>query len=350
MNFWNILANVVVFGGLVAGGYYLFLKMVKANLVFAEVPKGFVRIILLWGNYHREIGPGLHFIGIPGAFKLYSRKMIFFKTVATANGDFVAEPHQDEDVSSFKTTRYPYCLPFIDVEDKEGLNLSGVLTVHGTIENYHTAFFEVSDWYAEVNSRVMTVWRDQVLPKMSYDEDIVDHESGDRAISERLWEQLTRGSDSVVDKLLNEVGFRIHSVDLPAIDPPEGWRATTLAPYKAKKEREAAVEQAKASAALMDDTRQALALWLKEQGDAVAAGTRSPVTTEEIQVKQRELRDRALAKTAGYQQVDIRGVEGAGTIVIGGGAGAGVLVGDKGEGKKGKPKGGSSSREGFEDF
>ena len=336
---------VFVLPGLVLLGYYIFLKMVKANLFWTRVESGWCRIVQTWGKYSRTLGPGLHLIGIPGIHTLYSRTMTFLKSATNEKGEAIAEPHNDKDISSFKTTRYPYALPFKDEEDSHGLHLSGILAVFAIIEDYEKAFFVVSDWYAEMNTRILKIYRD-FLATIGYDDDIVgrdlEEERKKDTVSQRLWEALNfrpNGRPSVVEELLTIAGIRVRSVELVSIDPPEGWRDTTLAPYKAEREKEAAKHQAEASAILFDDTNQALRAWIDGQK---AAGYEP--TQAQIREKQEELRQRALAKTAGYQQVHIKGLENASTAVVGGGAGAGILVGGGQQGGPGSRNPGNNPK------
>jgi len=213
-------------------------------------------------------------------------------------------------------------------------------------------------------SDIMPCFRD-VLVEASYDDDIVGRDKNKEKImdtfSKRIWEALNgrwwkkipddsekgfhygyvkQKTPSVVEKLFEDYGILIHSVDLRSINPPEGWRDTTLAPYKASREQDAAVHQAKTSAILFDDTNQALKTWLRQQK---AAGHKPD--KDEIKAKQQELHERALAKTGGYQQTHVKGLENAGTVVIGGG-GTGFLVSNGGKGGKGGggKKGGKRSR------
>ena len=287
---------------------------------------------------------------------LYKRTMTFFKSVTNDKGMPMAEPHKDPDISSFKTTRYPYAFPFKDEEDNHALPLAGILAGFGETEekNYEIAFFDASDWYAETNTKILSCFRN-LLAAISYDDDIVgrdtEKEQARKTISQRLWERLNdrqNGNASIIDELHATVGIRILSVELRSIDPPEGWRDTTLAPYKAEREKEAAKHQAEASAILFDDTNQALKVWLEGQR---AAGYKP--TQAQIEAKQEELRQRALAKTPGYQQVHIKGLEGATTAVVGSGGGAGILIGGQGGGK-GNPAGGKGKKggkkKGFEDM
>jgi len=319
-------------------GYYMVFALAKANILWTVVEQGWCRIILRYGRYRKTVGPGLRWVGLPGINTLYGRTMKFLKSVTDASGNAKAEPHDDKDIRSFKLTRYPYGLPFNDEEDSHGLNLSGLLAVFAVIEDYRQAFFGVSDWYAEMNTRILSCWR-ELLVNFSYDEDIVGRntkeEQARRTVSQLLWEALNSSPDedrpSILDDLRRYAGIRVEAVQLVSIDPPEGWRATTLAPYKASREAAAAVEQAKASATLFDDTNQALQKWLESHPQA---------TPSQIAEKQRELRERALAKTSGYQQVDIRGLENASTAVVGGG-GAGMLVGGQGGGRGQGNRGGS---------
>ena len=267
--------------------------------------------------------------------------MTFFKSVTDKDGRAQAEPHDDPDISSFKTTDYPYALPFQDEEDSHGLPLSGTLAVIGVIEDYGKAFFKASDWYSIVNSEVMPCFRN-VLAQVSYDDDIVGRNKKEeqelQTFSTRLWERLNNkegDKDSVLDGLLNLYGIKIKSVQLRNVDPPPDWRATTLAPYKAQREKEAAKHQAEASAILFDDTNQALKTWREAHPNA---------TPDQIREKQEELRQRSLAKTPGYQQVHIKGLENATTAVVGGGTGGtGILVGGSGGGQN---QGGGKNRKG----
>lgn len=320
--------------------YCIFLTMVEYNILWTSVEKGWCRIVLKWRDYYRIIGPGLHWIGIPGMYTLYKRKMTFLKSITTEDGVAKAEPHKDEDISSFKTTDYPYAFPFKDEEDSKGVHLYGMLAVIALLEDYKKAFFAGSDWYSIMNSEVMPCFRD-TLVQISYDDDIVgrntDEERVRETFSDRLWKAMNRRKEdkpteeekmSVVERLRNLYGILIKSVELRSVDPPPGWRDTTLAPYKAEREKEAAKHQAETSAILFDDTNQALKVWLKDQRDA-----KKEPTQAQIFAKQNELRQRALAKTSGYQQLDIRGLEGATTAVVGGGGAAGILVGGQGGGK-----------------
>jgi len=341
---WSLL---LVVGGFVIG-YLVVLGLAKVNILFTRVEQGWCKIILRWGKYVRTIGPGLRWIGIPGMHALYRRKMTFMKSVTDSKGVAQAELHPLENekdggiVSSFKTTRYPYALPFKDEEDSHALPLSGLIAVFGVIEDYGKAFFNASDWYAEMNTKILSCFRD-LLAEISYDDDIVGRDTEEErvpdSISARLWEALNSQQNgvSILDELHAAAGIRVESVVLRSIDPPVGWRDTTLAPYKAQRDAAAAVHRAMASALEFDDTNQALKKWLASHKTATKA---------QIEAKQRELRERALAKTPGYQQIDIRGLENATTAVVGGG-GAGVMVGGGGQGNRGKDSDGSGKKKGL---
>lgn len=145
-------------------------------------------------------------------------------------------------------------------------------------------------------------------------------------------------------------------VRIDIVKPDEEMRKAMASPVISAYDAEAAKQQAKVSAALFDDTNQAFKAWLKDQQEAVKAKKRGAITRAEITAKQRELRDRALAKTPGYQQIDVRGLENAGTAVVGGGGGAGILVGNSGggggsgKGKNKNPNQGSGGGSGAKDF
>ncbi len=329
-------------------GYYVFLKMVDANIFWTRVEQGWRRIILKWGKHHKTIGPGLHLIGIPGMHTLYKRTMTFFKSTTSQEGKPQAEPHKDPDISQFKTTDYPYAFPYKDEEDSKGLHMYGIMAVMAVIVNYWKAFFRASDWYAIMNTLIMPCFR-QALSTVSYTQ-IIGGKEGKakkkaekelkKTISQRLWKAMNEpGEDengqplpSVVEKLHKLYGIKVKSVELRSIDPPPDWRDITLAPFKAQKEKEAAAHQAETSAILFDDTNQALQAWLKCQRDAGFKPTRA-----EIAAKQEELRARALAKTGSYHH--FHGLEGATTAVIGG-ANAGIMIGSQGgKGNSGNPGG-----------
>lgn len=311
-------------------GYYIFWRMVKASVIWTSVEKGWCKIVLEWGDYHnRTIGPGLHLIGIPGMHTLLVRKMTFLKSVTDKEGRPQAEPHEDEDISSFKTTDYAYAFPFKDEEDSHGLHLSGMLAVIGVLEDYEKAFFAVSDWYSIMNSEIMPCFRD-VLVQISYDDDIVgrdtDKEQAQKTFSDRLWKTMNRRK--VVERLRTQYGIWVKSIELRSVDPPPGWREITLAPYKAGREKDAAKQQAEMSAILLDDTNQALEAWKKTNPNA------SP---DQIAEKQSELARRAYLKAGGQYQ-EVHGLENAGVVGFGGGGGGlGILAGAGGKnpGKKG---------------
>lgn len=315
--------------------YYAFVELGRHNIIWTDVESGWCRIVMRWGKYLRILEPGRRLIGIPGMHTLYKRKMTFMKCVTDAEGNAKAERHDEKDIASFKTVRYPYALPFRDEEDCHALHLKGLLAVFATIKDYQKAFFDVSDWYAEMNTRILKVWRD-LLVTMDYDTDIVgrdtDKEKKLELVSARLWKVLNskakkEGARSVLEELLETAGIEVHSVELVSVDPPEGWRETTLGLYKAEREKVAATQQAEASAILFGDTSQALKLWLVEQREAGNAPSRA-----QIAAKQDELRARALAKEKGYQELYVRGLENASTAVVGGnGVAAELMVGgDKG--------------------
>jgi hypothetical protein len=330
-----LLAGLAGFAGVAIVGYYIFLTMVKHNIFWTSVEKGWCGIVLRWRDYDRIIGPGLHWIGIPGMYTLYKRTMTFLKSVTDEKGNAKAEPHNDKDISSFKTTRYPYALPFIDEEDSHGLNLSGLLAVFAITEDYQKAFFSSSEWYAEMNTDILSGWR-ELLVAVSYDDDIVGRatteEQGRKTVSRRLWEALNLSQDgnlSVLDRLHEKVGIRVEAVELVSIDPPPGWRDTTLAPYKAGREAAAAIELAKASATMFGDTSQALKDWMVDHPNA---------TQGQIENRQAELAQRAYLKAGGqYQRIE--GLENAQYVGFGGGGGGGgmgFLAGGKGGSRGGK--------------
>lgn len=307
--------------------FYAVLGMANRGFLWIKVDEGWYKLVMRLGRYHKTLGPGLHWLGWPGVYTLYSRKMVFKKCVIKDDGDVTVEDHNDLNISSFKSTTYPYGIPFKDEEDSHGLHLTGLIAMHGRMVDPCKSFFVASDWFMTMVTLSLAALR-QVLTKVSWEEitgQNVPKGTVPKVFGQLLWEAMNApregGKLSVIQELRDTYGFEAESVELPSINPPPGWRETTLAPYKAQKEREAAIDQAKTSAIMFDDTNLALKAWLKEHKNA---------TQDQIKEKQRELRDRALAKTSGYQQVDVRGLENASTAVIGGGGNAMFGIGDRG--------------------
>ena len=241
---------------------------------------------------------------------------MFLKSVTGPDGKPQAEPHEDKDVSSFKTTDYAYAFPFKDEEDSHGLPLSGFLAIIAVLEDYCKAFFRASDWYSVMNSEIMPCFRD-ILVQVSYDDDIVGRDTGkeqERAtFSQRLWAALNDCSKgrSVVQKLLDDYGIRVKSAELRSVDPPEDWRATTLAPYKAQREKDAAEATAAAeSRKAAGPIDIAMEKWVKsemEDGETMAATKKRLRETGEYQEQRALLADQInrSRKTVQERKVDL---------------------------------------------
>lgn len=345
---------VVAAGGLFVAGYYTRIVLAYRDLFWTRVEQGWVKIAHHNGSFSRILEPGLRWLGIPGVDTLYERKMDFLKGVVGEDGEIVIQSYEDENVKRFKTTRYPYAIPFKDEEDRHGLPLSGVMVVNSRMVDAQKMFYVASDWYATLSFLILACFR-EIITTISY-ERITGRGTHPTApvapgaapatptvgqtVAQLLWEKMNTpregGKLSVIAELLNTYGIEVDSVELASIDPPADWRAITLAPYKAQKEQEAAKHQAEASAVLFDDTNQALTAWKAKNPNATEA---------QIAAKQRELHERALAKTPGWTQVHVKGLEGASTAVIGGGN-AGLMVG----GGKGKNSGGGQPQKRVKDM
>lgn len=326
-----------------AMAYPTVIYLANHNIIFTFVEQGWFRIVLKAGKFHRIIKPGFHVIGIPGIHTLHSRKMSFLKAVVKEDGAVEAKVHEDEGVNSFKSTRYPYAVPFKDVEDKNGLHMHGLVIVKARMRRPRVSFFSESDWYASMNMEVMPRLRN-ALDEVSYAEAVGSTEATEETeeaarrrmkdvVNTLLNEAMNaRGDDglSSIEKILKLCGLDISSIDLASIDPPDNWRNITLAPYEAEQKAKAAKHQAEASATLLDDTNQALEAWKKVHPKA---------SQEQIDEKQRELARRAYLKAGGQYQ-EVHGLENAGTVVIGGGGGgAGVLLGGQNSGGRRKNTG-----------
>lgn len=346
---WAAVAVLVLLLLAPVSAYYIVIKLARRNIIWTFVEQGWFRIVLCAGKFDRILKPGFHLIGIPGIHTLYSRKMSFLKAVVKKDGTVEAEVHVEGGINQFKLTRYPYALPFKDVEDKKGLHMSGLVTTKVRMKRPRRAFFGESDWYSSMNMEVMPELRD-VLDELSYAETVGgdSDEKGakekiKKTVSKRLWKVMnTRGDEglspadagklspaeklSPVERLLQLCGLEMISIDLASIDPPPDWRNISLAPYEAEQKAKAAKFKAEESAILLDDTNQALEAWKKVHPLA---------TIEQITEKQHELARRAYLK-AGGQRLEIAGLENANTAVVGGAGGSGVLLGGEGGGKKEK--------------
>ena len=118
-------------------------------------------------------------------------------------------------------------------------------------------------------------------------------------------------------------------VSIEAVEVDEDFRKKLQGVVTAPMDVKIAEQQATASAALFNDTNQALNAWLRDQR---AAGNEP--TKAEIAATQRDLHERALAKTPGWSQLHVKGLENATTAVVGGG-GAGLMVNNQGRNRPG---------------
>jgi len=239
-----VIALLEAYATLLAG-YYIIIGLARANILWTIVEQGWRRVILERGQYYRTIGPGLHWLGLPGINTLYKREMVFHKSVTDQDGKALAVPHKDKDIGSFKSTDYPYAFPFKDEEDSHGLPLSGIFAVIAVLQDLQKAFFVAGDWYSIMDTEIMPCFR-KTLVQVSYDDDIVGRDTKQeqkrKTIDEHLWDALTQKENnglSIVEKLFKVYGIEVKSANLKSVDPPENWRATTLAPYKAQREAEA---------------------------------------------------------------------------------------------------------------
>lgn len=342
-----IIGGLLVVVILAVAAFYAALGMAKYDFFWTKVEEGWYKVVMHFGQYRKTLGPGLHWLGLPGVDMVYSRKMEFKKCVIKNGGGITVKDHDDPNITSFKSTTYPYAIPFENVEDSHGLPLTGVVATHARMTDPFKAFFKASDWYLTMVNLTIPALR-QALTEVSWEEitgQNVQKGTVVKKFGQLLWESMNApregGKPSVVSELRDAYGIEVESVELASIDPPPGWRDTTLDPYKSQKKKEAAAHEAEASAILFDDTNIALQKWISGQ---MAAG-HNP-TQAQIDAKQAELRERALAKTPGYQQIQVKGLENATTAVVGGGPGAGVFVGGGQQGGRRKNRGGNDREKG----
>jgi len=249
MFYFFLFLLAVVFGLGITGlaGYYMVWWLAKYDILFTYVEEGWCKIVKEWGRYHKTIGPGLHWVGLPGIYFLEKRKLKFMKCVNLPNGFIIAEVHEDEQaISSFKTTSYPYAVPFGKEEDGKDLPLSGVWRVRGRVNDYEKAFYSESDWYSEVNAKIRSRGRDEIV-KATFRNDITGRDQKDeqlkKTLSKRMQEAVNTKQDnglSVVEELLENVGFEVLSIELISIDPTdENLRSLILKVFTAEQEAEA---------------------------------------------------------------------------------------------------------------
>jgi len=339
---------LLVLAAVAVGGYYGVYSLAQAGIFLVEVKEGWCRIHMRRGHYVRTLGPGWHWIGLPGINTLYGHKMVFKKSVTAPDGNAIAEPHPTEAevkmdgglVSSVKTTVYPYAVPVKDAEDSNGLPLKVLLTVPGRVTDYQKAFFSNSDWYARVDSAISTVLN-AVVEDIDYDVDVAGKkEKGRKTIAERLWEMLIapRGDrPSVRDEVLDSVGFEIYPPELRSIDPPDGYRKKSLAAWEAEQDAQAAEHEAKAESARLSAIDRRMTEWVaaqKKDGEGLADTVARLKEDGSYRLQYETYKQLMLSNRGAYRRHDYAGPDGK-TLTnlqyVGGdgGGGFGVLGGGK---------------------
>jgi regulator of protease activity HflC (stomatin/prohibitin superfamily) len=340
--------------------YFAFL-LARRDFIFTQVPEARFNLVMRFGSHRKtllskeghkidpdgrivELSPGeevktllpggLRIIGWPGVDKLYKREMKFKKSLQDGTKDYDVIGEKD----FFAKVDYPYAVPFIECEDVNNIPITGHATLLSHIDHPYKSLFATANFYETMLGLVLPAVREcfraysftQLKQQKNQDLDMM------------LWQYLSDpqknpqpGSNlSVIDELYSKYGVKVLAFRVVLLDLPPELREASQRKWQAEMDRDAAKVKAEASAALFDDTNQALKLWLAEQKTAGNKPTRA-----QIEAKQEELRQRALAKTPGYQQVHIKGLENATTAVVGGGGtgGTGILVG----GSSGKNPGSS---------
>jgi len=166
-----------------------------------------------------------------GIDRILVRTMKFVK--ALSNGEFQSRTDEGTDFM-LAGVHYQYGLSFDSAEDSEKLPLSGKMTMTTMITNPYKAMFRVKDWFDALVSRVLPCVR-EYISEHSYDEIIGDRDVKlDQDVFEALNQVGGNGEPSIISILKNEYGIVLVALETVNIDPPEGYRETTLAKWKAE--------------------------------------------------------------------------------------------------------------------
>ena len=177
-----------------------------------------------------------------GIDKIYVSTIKFVK--ALTGGTF--EKREDKDTNFFLTgTQYIYSLIFSNMEDSEKVPLSGQMTMTVVIENPYKALFLVKNWFDALSGRILPRVR-EYISNHSYDDIIYKPEV---KLDEDVFELLDVPDKadslgrSIKKILLGDYGIKLVALETVNIDPPEGYRETTLRKYTAKQNADAESEE-----------------------------------------------------------------------------------------------------------
>lgn len=164
-----------------------------------------------------------------GIDKILVKNTRFIKTLS--NGKF---EKQTEKTNFILVNHYQYGLEFNGAEDKNGLPLSGKMTMTAMITNPFKSSFCVRDWFDALISRVLPCVRNYIS-KYSYEELINRPDVKlDTDVFRSMNMEGSKGEPSIASILQQEYGITLMALETINIDPPEGYREATVAKWKAQ--------------------------------------------------------------------------------------------------------------------
>ena len=288
---WILLFSVMFNVGLVIGIYYLpipvILKLVlwpagivvldfclvyfwwaRHNLFFTFIPEGrakivvrgdkFKKVLIQWeGKIIKKPGDTLgegegvwdviEGISSPrffGGLRLYGFWPFddiylydFSWTGIGENGDLI--PHPEETLDYVLLQDDIYWCKATACEDKKLLPLDVEALLTMRVVNPYKVLFIVQNWLEIVVNRTKTLIRNEIT-KDTYETLTTSRE----AVGKAIWD----GSEPLRVEYEERYGVKLRKLEVKEIDPPAGFRETTLAKFIAEKESEAIIVRAGAEA------------------------------------------------------------------------------------------------------
>jgi len=163
-------------------------------------------------------------------------------------------------------TQFQHGLEFIKMEDSNMLPLSGKITMTVMVTNPYKAVFLIKNWFDALVLRILPFVR-QYISEHTYDQIINNHGVQlDADVLKMLNQAGPNGELSIISTLKEQYGINLIALETVNVDPPEGYRETTLAKYQAQQTAER-------------DTQETAGRILKSV--AITSG----LTVEELQIK-----------------------------------------------------------------
>ena len=178
---------------------------------------------------------GLRFYGVWPIWDIYIYK--FKWSGVTENGEVIHHPSEILDYVLLKDDVY-WC-KIEKCEDKNLLPLDLELLLTVAMVNPYKALFKIQNWLETVINRMKPFTRGYITQK-EFEMLITEREVLGEGLMKKFKEV------GLLDEFENWYGVRVKKVEVKEINPPEGYREKTIAPYLAELEKKATVIKAKA--------------------------------------------------------------------------------------------------------